>query len=220
MAETYDIDQLAVALETAMPKLDSREQMVALTLIRQLALGVPISVERLSAAAELPREQVADTLERLPAVFRDEQLRVIGFMGLTVVEMGEHRIHLYGRTLSAWCALDTLFLPELIGDTARVTSRCPTTGEPISLTVAPTGLTDLRPEEAVVSFLLPEVEFDTSVIQRFCHFVHFFASRSAGEQWSSEHTRTFLLSVEDAYRLSEQMNRAVWGSALATGGAR
>jgi hypothetical protein len=88
------------------------------------------------------------------------------------------------------------------------------------LTVTPTGLSDVRPAEAIVSFLLPEVEFDASVIERFCHFVHFFASRSAGEQWTSEHPGTFLLSVEDSYRLGELTNGAVWGSALAAGGAR
>jgi alkylmercury lyase len=215
-----DIDALADVLTAAMPRLDTTKQGIALTLICHLALGAPVGVEDLSAAAGLPVEQVADALERLPGVFRDEQQRVTGFMGLTVVEMGEHRIHLHGRTLSAWCAWDTLFLPELIGDTAHVTSRCATTGEQISLTVTPTGLSDVRPAEAIVSFLLPEVEFDASVIERFCHFVHFFASRSAGEQWTSEHPGTFLLSVEDAYRLGELNNGAVWGSALAAGGAR
>jgi alkylmercury lyase len=51
-------------------------------------------------------------------VFRDEEGRVVGFMGLSVVAFGEHRIELGGRTLTAWCAWDALFLPELLGEAA------------------------------------------------------------------------------------------------------
>jgi alkylmercury lyase len=220
VVETHAIEQLGVDLAAAMPKLDRTEQQLALALLRELALGAPVGVDRLTTAGSLPPERVARTLERLPGVFRDGQKRIIGFMGLTVVEMGEHRIHTHGRTLSAWCAWDTLFLPELLGETARVTSRCPITGKQISLTVSPTGPTDLRPMDTVISFLLPEGEFDARVIQRFCHFVHFFATRTAGERWSGEHPGTFLLSVEDAYRLGELTNDVVWGSALRAAGTR
>jgi alkylmercury lyase len=125
VAETPNIDELAALLVAAMPKLDESEQHIALTLIRQLAVGAPVSVEQLATAADAPLARVTQALERLPGVFRDEQQRIIGFMGLSVPEMGDHRIHLDGRTLSAWCAWDTLFLPELIGATARVGSRCP-----------------------------------------------------------------------------------------------
>jgi hypothetical protein len=34
------------------------------------------------------------------------------------------------------------------------------------------------------------------VIQRFCHFVQFFASPEDGEQWTGEYCGTFLVSVE------------------------
>ena len=132
--------------------------------------------------------------------------------------MGQHRIHVGGRTLSAWCAWDTLFLPELLGEALRVTSRSPTSGAAISLTVTPTGPIDLQPAETVVSFLLPETNFDADVIQRFCHFVHFFASPDDAEQWTCEHPGTFLLSVDDAYRLGQLTNRAVFGDVLAPAG--
>lgn len=217
MTETPDIDQLAAELAGAMPRLDASEQHIALTLIRHLALGDPVSVAQLANAADAPLAEVAETLDRLPAVFRDEQQRIIAFMGLTVVEIGEHRIHLDGRTLSAWCAWDTLFLPELIGASARVTSRCPITAREISLTVGDDGPTDLQPAEAVVSFLLPDGEFDATVIQRFCHFVHFFASPDAAAKWTAEHPGTFTISVNDAYTLGRLTNRAAWGSAMASG---
>ena len=43
----------------------------------------------------------------------------------------------------AWCAWDTLFLPARLGQAARVTSACPVTGELITLTVTPEGLTEI-----------------------------------------------------------------------------
>ena len=139
-------------------------------------------------------------------------------MGLTVVEMGDHRIHVDGRPLSAWCAWDTLFLPELLGETAYVISRAPTSGAEISLTVTPTEPTHLAPADTVVSFLVPETEFDAGVIQRFCHFVHFFASPEDGERWTAQHPGMFLLSVDDAYSLGQLTNRAAFGPVLVPGG--
>jgi len=136
-------------------------------------------------------------------------------MGLTVVEMGHHRIHLDGRTLSAWCAWDTLFLPELLGETVTVTSRSPATDATISLSVTPTGPIDVQPADTVVSFLLPEADFASDVIQRFCHFVHFFASPDDSQRWTREHPGTFVLSVADAYRLGQLTNHALFGAALA-----
>jgi hypothetical protein len=144
MTNVPDIDALAGMLTLAMPRLSASEQRLALTLIRQLALGAPVGVSRLASAAELSEAQITNGLDHLPGVFRDEGQRVVAFMGLTVVEMGHHRIHVEGRPLSAWCAWDTLFLPELLGKTAYVTSRSPTSDAEISLTVTPTGPTDLH----------------------------------------------------------------------------
>jgi alkylmercury lyase len=220
MTTAPDINELADRLTAAMPRLDAPEQQIAVTLIRELGLGAPVSVSQLATAAGLPETQTAHTLERFPGVFRDEEQRIVGFMGLTVIEMGHHRIHLDGQTLSAWCALDTLFLPELIGATVTVTSRSPASEAEVSLTVTPAGPTDVRPPETVVSLLLPEGEFGADVIQRFCHFVHFFTSPEDSEAWTAEHPGTFLLTVDDAYRLGRLMNRAVFGDALAAAAAR
>jgi alkylmercury lyase len=165
-------------------------------------------------ATGVSEARVAAGLERWPGVFRDEHGRILGFGGLTVLEMGEHRLHLDGRALSAWCAWDTLFLSELLGRTIRVTSRCPVTGERISLTAGPDGVTDLHPAEAVVSLLDPPSAFDADVIQSFCHYVHFFASCEAAARWTDEHPGTLVLSVEDAYELGRRTNRAVYGAVV------
>lgn len=214
MTAAPDIDALAERLAVAMPQLDPPEQRIVLALVRELALGAPVSVTQLANVARLPEAQVTDTLDRQPLVFRDDQGWITGAFGLTIIEMGHHRIHLDGQTVSAWCALDTLFLPELIGETMTVTSRSPASETAISLTVTPAGPTDVRPPETVVSLLLPEGEFGADVIQRFCHFAHFFASPQDSEKWVSEHPGAFLVSVDDAYRLGQLTNHAVFGDAL------
>jgi alkylmercury lyase len=220
MTRTPDIDALAERLAVAQPRLDSVEQRIALTLVRELGLGAAVSVSELATATGLPEVQVSDAVNRHPFVFRDAQDRIVGAAGLTVVETGQHRIHLDGRSLSTWCAWDTLFLPELLGETVRVTSRSPVSDTEIALTVTPAGPTDVQPPDTVVSMLVPEGEFDADFITRFCRFVHFFASPEDSEPWTVEHPGTFLLTVEDAYRLGQLTNRAVFGDALAAAAGR
>ena len=66
----------------------------------------------------------------------------------------------------------------------------------------------MSPRETVVSFLVPEQQFDANVLQRFCHFVHFFASPDAAASWTAGHPRTFELSIDDASRLGRLTTRA------------
>jgi alkylmercury lyase len=197
-----------------MPELDPLLQRAALTLLRLLGQGAPVEVQRLARVLALPATYLEEILDASPGVFRDERRRVTGVLGLSVIEVGEHRIHLDGRSLWARCAFDTLFLPELLGERARLTSRCPTSAGEISLAVTPAGVADLAPPETVVSFLTPEERFDNDVVQSFCNFVYFFASAKAAAPWTSRHPGTFALSVDDAYRLGQLANHASFGAGL------
>jgi hypothetical protein len=49
-----------------------------------------------------------------------------------------------------------------VSETARISSRCPSTGTAISLTVTPNGPADVSPRETVVSFLVPVQQFDAT----------------------------------------------------------
>lgn len=214
MSEHERIERLADQLIAAAPSLDRTEQAVALALLRLLARGAAVSDRQLAAAVGAAESTIRDELASWPGVFRDEDDRVVGFMGLSVAEFGEHRIEVGGRTLTAWCAWDTLFLPELLGQTARVRSRCPVTGEKISLTVGPDAASQVRPEGVVLSFLVPERPFDSDVVSSFCHFVHFFASERAAGEWIAEHPGTFTLSIEQGFSVGRRTNRAALESAL------
>ncbi len=66
-----------------------------------------------------------------------------------------HRLLLGGRDLYAWCALDTLFLPGLLDQTAEVRSTCPVTGAEIRLTVAPDRVEECAPPGTVLTVVVP-----------------------------------------------------------------
>jgi alkylmercury lyase len=213
MQETERIERLTDQLVGAVPKLNQTEQQVALAVVRALACGEPVADQSIAETLRVPDGAIREMVGAWPGVLRDEHDRIIGFLGLSVVEFGDHRIQLQDRTLSARCAWDTLFLPELLGHGARVSSRCPTTGRDISLTVTPEGPADIKPDATVLSFLAPERPFDGDVIRRFCHLVHFFASEQAAE-WTAQNPGTFTLSIEEGFRLGQLTNEATFGSAL------
>ena len=215
LTEHKTLDELAGEIATALGDLDPAGQRLAIALYRLLAAGRPVAAADLAAAAGLPEPEVAATLDGWPAVFTDSRGRITGFWGLAVTELSPaHRYESGGRVLYAWCAWDTHFLPAGLGQAAHVTSACPVTGEPIELTVTPEGISRTSHPRAVVSFLRPDGPFDSGVIENFCHFVHFFASRQAGEQWAAGHPGTFLLTLGEAADLAARANRRMFPDAL------
>jgi hypothetical protein len=72
---------------------------------------------------------------------------VVGYWGLSIPEAyaSPHRLTIDGRRLSAWCAWDTLFLPQLLGQTADVESTSPTAGATVHVTVTPDALEYVDP---------------------------------------------------------------------------
>lgn len=213
------LENLAIAVAKAVPDFDEEQQRIALALYRRLAEGSPAPASEIAERAGTDVVRVQDLLGSWPGVFRNDDGQVIGFWGLTIKRLSPtHRLEVGDRELFAWCAWDTLFLPGILGATASVESVCPTTGDVISLIVPPERVLQTSHPDAVVSFLVPEGDFDADVIQSFCQFVHFFASEEAGETWTAKHPGTFLLSLEEAFELGRLVNALNFPSVL--GGAR
>lgn len=146
-------------------------------------------------------------------MYVDERGRVIGFWGLSVRPM-PHKMTVNRRPLYAWCAWDTLFLPELLGATAEIESTCPTTGQRVTLTVEGTEVTSHHPADIVLSFMHRDEPFDADTIKTFCHYVHFFANRDAAAEWTGRHEGTFTLSLADGSAIARLTNRARYPSIL------
>lgn len=217
MVTTPLLDAKLVAIVNQLfPRLSRAEQQIAVALYRMLAEGRPVTREALAARAGLPRTQVDSVLGDWYGVFYDAAGKIIGYLGLALQKTG-HRLRIDGQTLYAWCAWDTLFLPQILGTVAEVESNCPVSGETMRLTVAPAGIQAVDPLDAVMSFVTPEqAKVKENVVLNFCHYVHFFRSSEAAEVWRSKHAGTRLLTVEEAWALGREKNAfqygELWGS--------
>jgi alkylmercury lyase len=196
------------------------EQRAGVALYRELAKGRPVHADQLGRALGVSLAESRALLEREAikcSVYADDEGRVAGFGGLAAAPM-HHRFEVQGRALWTWCAWDSLFIPEILGRSAHVTSADPENGEIVSLVVTPYRVESAVPETAVVSF----IELDAPVFQgsaanvmaNFCHFVFFFSTRSSGERWIAERPGTFLYSLEEAFALARRLNARNFGLEL------
>ena len=203
----------ARAMMDAVPTLGEDAKRLAVELYRQLALGEPVRQESLAEALGVPTQEIAALLEdeQLKGwVFYDDENRVIGFRGLAVRKM-PHRFEVEGRALYTWCAIDSLFIPEMLGKPAKVESRDPLTGTAITLTVKPDGVESVEPAAAVMSILIGDPEVlktnPTKVMASFCHHIFFLESPETGAEWAAQHGEgTFLVTLEEAFALGKQFN--------------
>jgi len=215
-APRLNLQDLATRIVGCFPRLDLPEQHLSLALYRLLAEGQPVRRAVLAERLAISAETVNRILDGWPGVFSDRQRDVIGYWGLSIPSAyaGPHKLTVNGRTLSAWCAWDTLFLPQLLGGSAEIESAGPAEGI-VRLTVTPERLEQVEPADAQMSFLVPDCAgVQKDVVTTFCHFIHFFPSRPAGESWSSHHAGTFLLQVHEAHVVARLKNEAQYSQAL------
>ncbi len=175
-------------------------------LVRLLACGHPVTPERLTSVLQMTAEQVAEVLAGLADLEVDPSGNIVGW-GLTFIPT-PHRFRVNGRTFYTWCALDALTYPALLQLAAGVESSCPVSGNPVTLSVTPTGVHDLIPASAVVSVVIPG-QGNTCDGDRdsFCNQSLFFRSRRDALMWQASSPRARLLSVADAYQVGRLIAR-------------
>lgn len=212
-----DVDAVALGIVKVFPALDLFEQRLSLELYRLLSVGQPVARAVLAARLQVSVEIVDRILDGWPGVFSDSERRIVGYWGLSIATAyaSSHQLLIDGQRLSAWCAWDTLFLPELLGKPAEVESRSPGLGSAVKMIVTPTEVDQVEPEDAHVSFLMPDTgEVQKDIVAAFCHFVHFFPSHASGEAWAAQHPRTFILSIAEAHAIVRRKNQAQYGEAM------
>ncbi len=190
---------------------------MSLDLYRLLAEGQPVPRAALAEPLEVSVEAVNRTLDSWPGVFSDAERRIVGYWGLSIpgAYNSPHTLRMNGRTLSAWCAWDTLFLPELVDQTAEIESTSPGNTGIVRLTITPQQVERVEPVAAQMSVLVPDAkEMQKNVVTSFCHFVHFFPSRQTAESWTAKHAGTFLLSIHEAHILAHLKNEAQYRDVL------
>jgi alkylmercury lyase len=199
------VDSLtAIGLRDMFPSEVSR---LVVHLLRRVAEGRPVALSEAQALAsqlEVSPDVTDKVIQQMCE--RDNAGNIIGLVGLSQNLYG-HKFRVNDHQLSTWCALDALFLPMLLQQTAEVIDQCPITKTPISLTITPDGVATYQPESTVVSVVTPQVAAaDLSSVgeiwMAFCNHIHFFRSRDAAEQWFSGKSQAFhILSVEDGFTL-------------------
>jgi len=195
------IQDLARAIAAATIDIDEQGRRIGIAVYDLLAQGDPVTPAEIGTHALVPGAVVLATLKGWPGVFWDDEGRVVGFWGLAIPEM-DHRFQAEGaKPMYAWCAVDPFLIVPVIRRPARVESKDPVTGEPITMTLTPRGITDLSPANAVVSFIAPDRPFDFDVIESFCHYVLNFASRESAERWASERKGIVLLPAAGAFQV-------------------
>lgn len=208
MTETAVIESWAEAVTDASPELDAEGKQIAINTYRLLADGKPVTAAQIAEAAGVRVDRVEEKLRSWPLVLRDED-RIVGFWGIHVDHIEPtHAMTVDGATVYGWCALDTLFIPEILDERVEVQSSDPVDGTPVRVTVTPDGFTDLEPAETVVTFLLPDEEgFTEDAIARFCHKIYFFASPRSAKQWIGDRPGLYQLPVREAFQLAKAINR-------------
>jgi alkylmercury lyase len=197
---TEKLEELAARITAPMRTMDGEVlfEIVPSTL-DLLARGKPASPEEIAAAADKAPEAVRAALDQFPSAEWDDQGRVVG-LGLTL-HLTPNRLELEGHTLFAWCALDALLFPVLLGRPASIESPCRGTGEPVRIEVRPAGIEAAEPPSAVVSVVVAQ---DLASVRSVgCNNTHFFSSPEAASRWFEKHPEATIVPVEDAFRLGQ-----------------
>jgi len=193
------------------------EEMLALEIkltsifLQILSEGQPVSAARLADEVGMPVEQIAAIYEQFAARGGefDEDGNLVG-ASLTL-NPTPHYFRVKGNDLYAWCSLDTIFIPGLIGETAVVESTDPVSGEPVHLTITPNGVKEYSPGSTVLSISVPGISCrteastgpDTGPQSETCSQMHFFTSRETAETWLKDRPGIAIFTVEEAWQLAK-----------------
>ncbi len=149
------LDQLLDALLGVAPPLEGSDPLLAASVYRLLAGGAPVDDATLAAATGLSPEHTRGRLGGWSGVGRNPQGGIVAFWGLCLHETAHALDLLQGQRVYAWCAWDTLFLPQLLQVTAQVHSLDPQNGHTLDLTVSPQRVIRRSHNDMVVSFVHP-----------------------------------------------------------------
>ncbi len=184
-------------------------QRLSLATYRLLALGQPVSVSVLEKKLNVREGEVSALLDTFPpsVLERDDEGSIVAFIGLSLSPTA-HRFVLDGRTLYTWCVLDALFLPELLGERARVATTCPGSGTAIALEIVPDRIVASNPPGVVMSTVAPDAEACSDDLRgAFCSHINLFAGAESFAVWAKAHPGVAYVPLAEAFDLARARNR-------------
>lgn len=214
------VDELWEAAARRFPVLSPEEQRAGIGLLRELARGEPLAIAQVAQALGISVGAVEALVREStlrPLIHTGKEGRIVGFHGL-IVAPTHHKLTVNSRTLWTWCAWDSLFIPELLGESAEIESPDPETNQLIRLTVSSAGVEAVEPSGIAMSMMRLDAWELTSadrIMASACHFIFFFASRASGERWQTKHPETVLVSLDEAFAFAKRYNAHLFGAELA-----
>ncbi len=188
---------------------NEEEQVFAVGLYDQLSAGRPVTQGQMSETLDWTEKKVTGMFDELPSVYLDydEDGNVSDWGGFGL-DGGNNRFNIRGNEMFAWCAWDALFVPAVVGEPAQVTAVDAEDGSEVSLTVTPSGVEDISPAGAVMTFALPGMKafprFEEFSFQRT---VFFFGSEYSARRWLGKNPGPELITIEEGFELGRTMNR-------------
>ena len=176
-------------------------------LIRRMAFRLlvsrsePIGVDQLSAVTAIKTDRLSrllDELDRAGRIRRDEEGRVVGSAGLSVIP-DRHEIELEGRKFWTWCAYDILGIFGALGASGRALSPSPG-GQAIEVQFErgrPAGnhAVLFRPDEELIACC-------ENVYEEWCPNSNLFADALQATQWAAKrHIRGRVMELDEASEL-------------------
>lgn len=163
-------------------------------LARMVAQGEPVTDKEVADVIDELGIDKAKAVEHLTAYAeRDDHGNVIGAVPGVTLRPTSHRFTTDTAQLWTWCVPDTVVLPIVLNQEARVETTSPNSKEIIRYTATPRGVFDIEPAGAVLSFplrlsdasptdgsgLVDDLEQVTALqqlLEAFCHHGHAFGS--------------------------------------------
>jgi alkylmercury lyase len=214
-----NLDEIVKSLHEAgiPPYISEGQSRLFIEVLRLVGKGQPVSPEQVKeiiVTLKLSPDETDEAISLIKKVSETDNNNIVGLFGLSQ-ENHPHRFQINSHVLSTWCAWDTLFLPSLLKQTAKVESLCPVTKEKIQLRLSPEKVEQSEPKNAVLSIVVPKPTEDGSsygseIRMLFCQFVRFFSSRDVAIEWfKGKGYDPIVLPIEEGYQLGRMAFKEV-----------
>jgi len=201
------------SFEKTIEHISLRWQQSNKTLLRQLfpllAQGRPVPPAQL---AQLTGNDVSMVERALIEghTDRDKQGYVIELFGITQTPT-YHRIQIGQVCLFSCCALVSQMVPLLLSQTATIESVDPIGHRLVRLTISPTGIESVEPNNAVGTLVLTNAEqVQKDVRSAFCMHVHHFPDTDSAQEFVNMDPRRYVVDIQHLHEAARQLTTAIW----------
>jgi alkylmercury lyase len=174
-----------------------------------LAVGQPVPVDRIAqvTGSDFPAVERALLLGRTG---RDAEGRVTELFGVMLAPT-VHRVEVDEAALFCCCALTAHLVPMLTQETATVESVDPVSRRLVRLTITPSGLRSVEPEDAVGTLVRTDREGVLGDVgANFCSHVHHFASSESAAEFVARVPGRYALAMDEYHEAARGLYGAIW----------